>query len=514
LARAYLPLAIALLFSVASSSTAETADAAANALIVAASRDMAAAEALDDREVAGLMERMRLIASAQAAVTEILREHDTSDLAVRIVVGEIPALAPKSLDAAAVQAKTSLVKGIARCPDPRACLLNLAEEIAQGFDEARDRSQAFAKIAISLRDTARAPALLFFAESHSTLSQSDLDFEIAGFFGEIARILAGDGQVEMAIAAFEAAPADRKSYALREFGTFLIGQGNFDAAARLAAHPSLDADDQDELVGDLIISRVQIGDAQSAVYWLERLSGSADRERELAAEVAAWSGDAALASMIISDMPAGINKTSADIGVAGATHNVLRLKTLIDEVNALENPWAKERLVKKLATQFYYVGDNPMGDQLSQFVSGRDEVHGALVDIYIQADEITNAIDAAEKIGSGTQRDVSIGKVALAILARDGLAAADRYVSVEANHSSSYYSKWQIFQKLEADGRLAEAADYGKADADLADRAIYLSAIDLSSHESLETSLLQVLDIKNPKTMVAAIAALAYKVDR
>ena len=71
-----------------------------------------------------------------------------------------------------------------------------------------------------------------------------------------------------------------------------------------------------------------------------------------------------------------------------------------------------------------------------------------------------------------------------------------------------------IFDQLNADGRLAEAVEYGEADPYLADRAIYHSAVDLDRHETLETALLRVLGLKDPQTMIAALAALAYKFDR
>jgi len=89
------------------------------------------------------------------------------------------------------------------------------------------------------------------------------------------------------------------------------------------------------LAGDLLISRAQIGDADAAVSWLERMGGSADYKRREAAEVAALSGDAALASIIISSMPAGSHKAIAEIGEAGTTRNVVRLKKFVDQVNAL-----------------------------------------------------------------------------------------------------------------------------------------------------------------------------------
>lgn len=511
MAKAHLLVAFALLFSSASASMSETADAAANALIVAASRDLAAADALDNGEIAELMERLRLIASARAAVSKTLKMHDTSSLAVRIALGEIPNLAPGSLDAALEQARISLVQGIMGCPDMRACLLNLVEGMAQEFDDPKDRSQAFSAIAIGLRDTARATALISIIQSQSTLSQSELDSQTAQLFSEIARLLARDGQIEMAISVIEDVPADKQSDALRAFGTSLVELGNFDAAARLAEHPSLVADDRDELVGDLMIFRAQIGDANGAVYWLERMGGAADHKRREAAEIAALSGDAALASIIISAMPAGGQKAIAEIREAGAARNVLRLKKFVDQVNALQYSPMKENLLTELAVQFYFVGDSTTGDQLSQVASSRDDVQKALVDTYLRSEQIASAIDAAEKFSSDGQRDAGIAAVAVEILRREGLAAAEQYI---VNHASPIYSKVRIFDQLKSDGRLAEAVEYGEADPYLANRAIYLSAIDLDRHETLETALLRVLGINDPQTMIAALAALAYKFDR
>jgi hypothetical protein len=277
----------------------------------------------------------------------------------------------------------------------------------------------------------------------------------------------------------------------------------------LAEHPSLDAGDRDELAGDLLISRVQIGDADAAVHWLERMGGSADYKRGEAAEIAALSGDAALASIIISSMPAGSHKAIAEIGEAGAARNVVRLKKFVDQVNALEYSPLKGNLLSKLAAQFYFIGDKTMGDQLSQLAGSRDDIQRALVDLYIKTDQTVSANDAAEK--SGGQRDTAIAAIAVGLLARDGLAAAQRYV---ANHGSSGYSLSRVFGKLKDQGRLAEAVEYGDSDPYLADRANYLSAIDLNRHETLEAALLRVLGIRDPASKVAALAALAYKFDQ
>ncbi|WP_431299192.1 hypothetical protein [Tabrizicola sp. BL-A-41-H6] len=503
----YLFIAFVLLFSSASASVAETADAAANALIVAASRDVAAAQSLDEPGVADLMTRLTLITSARAAVREVLQKHQTTALAVRIALGEIPELSLESLDAAIEEARITLAQGITSCSDRRACVLNLAEGIANDLGDFKSQSQAFASIAIGLRDAARAPALISFIESRSTLSQSQLDYQTAKLLLEIAHVLAIDGQVETAVSVVESIPESERSFMLRMFATFLLDLDNFDAAARLVDHPSLSVSDRDELAGDLMIFNARIGDADATVYWLERMGVSADFQLKEAAEAASLSGDASLSSFIIAAMPAGLHKMSAEIWAAGAARDIHRLRTLVDEISTLDTT-AKENMSINLAAQFYFLGDNAMGDHLSQLANKQDDVQRKLVDLYIQTDQIGSAIDAAEK--SGSQLDTAIAAISVGILAMDGLAAAEQFIE---NQGSPVYSLTQVFDSLKAKGRLAEAVEFGESDSYLADRAIYLSAIDVDRHDTLEAELLRVLGIRDRKIMVGALAALAYKFD-
>lgn len=520
--RAYLPIAFVLLFAGASDSiseTAITADAAANALIVGASRDLAAADALIDGEIMELMDRLTLITSARAAVLETLKKHDTTSLAVRIALDEIPQLAPQKLNADLDQAKTALAQRIKSCRDQQACLLDLAEGLAQKLDDPRARLNALSEIAIGLRDATRLSGLLSFINSQPSLAQIDRDAYISTFIGKNAQLLAVDGQVERAVALFESVPADRRSYDIRDFGTFLIERGDYSAAVSLSEHPLLDADELDELLGDLMISRARNGDSDAAAYWLERIGGAADHKRQQAAEVAAFSGNAALASNIISAMPDGPQKAFAEIAEAGATRNVLRLKKFADEVNALRDSPLKRNLLTSLAVQFYFVGDKNSGDRFSGYAGSRDDVQRGLIDIYIQTEQISSAVKAADKIESVGARDGGIAAVAVGILAGHGLTAARQYIALRARHQSTEYSptaysEAQIFEKLQADGRLADAVEYGAGVVHLTDRAVYLSATDLGRRETLEMALLRVLEIKDIQTKIAAIAALAYKYNR
>ena len=270
MAKAYLLIAFALFLSSPSALTAETADATANALIVVASRDLAAAESLSEPDVAGLMERLTLISSARSAVKKVLEEHDTSALAVRIALGEIPKLSLKSLDAALQESRVSLAQGITRCPDQRACLLNLAEGIAYKLVDAKARSRAFSGMSIGLRDVSRMPKVISFIKSNSTLSQSDIDTQTGSFLLEFANVLAVDGQVETAVSVLENIPESERSWTIPSFATNLLDLGNFDAAARLAEHPSLDAVGRDALAGHLLIFSAQMGDSDAAVFWLKQ----------------------------------------------------------------------------------------------------------------------------------------------------------------------------------------------------------------------------------------------------